>query len=173
MRPCLMICSVVPQLALLKRPRCQMRMRRKRVQRHQRSDLLLRQPRLHLPSIAQRIHHQKNAAAPSMAPAIPIPCLAPGEREAGKVWTYEVIGNRIQIRKEPKLDSEVQGEYLETGELFNVSERMRGADDDPRIYLQLMDGRGFVYNLSSKDVHKVVVQELGTSTLAEAAPTEE
>jgi len=58
------------------------------------------------------------------------------------------------------VESDPQGDYLENGELFNVTERVTGGGD-VRVYLRLADGRGWAYDRSAKDASKVVVEELG------------
>jgi len=64
-------------------------------------------------------------------------------------WTYEVVGKKLGIRKEPDAENSTSSGHLSPGELFNVSERLVGSDG--RIYLWRADGRGWAYDRSAKD----------------------
>jgi len=58
---------------------------------------------------------------------------------------YQVTANVfLDIRKEPNIDSELQGESLGIGEVFEVAEIYRSAD--ARTYFRLADGRGWVFD---------------------------
>jgi len=89
------------------------------------------------------------------------------ESEKGFLWTYEVTGKNIGIREGPSVDSNHQGDYIENGELFNVTERLSGGGD-VRVYLRLADGRGWAYDRSAKDESKVIVEELGAKPVVGA-----
>jgi len=103
------------------------------------------------------------ARSPAVATAKAAKRVVPAtqESETGKIWTYEVTGRKIGIRKDPSVESDQQGDYIENGELFNVIERRR-VSGDVRLYLKLADGRGWAYDRSAKDDGKVVVEELGS-----------
>jgi len=71
------------------------------------------------------------------------------------LWTYEVTGNKLGIRKSPDVGTAGAG-YLTPGEFFKVTEQRPGKDG--RTYLRLADGRGWAYDRSAKDIEKVVVR---------------
>eukprot|EP00933_Yihiella_yeosuensis_P030294 TRINITY_DN23955_c0_g1_i1.p1 TRINITY_DN23955_c0_g1~~TRINITY_DN23955_c0_g1_i1.p1 ORF type:complete len:1351 (-),score=366.53 TRINITY_DN23955_c0_g1_i1:152-4117(-) len=90
--------------------------------------------------------------------------LASPPKESRKMWTYKVTGKKISIRAEPKVSKDEngeKGEYLKSGVLFKVSERVDG--EDGRTYLRLADGRGWAYDRSAKDIDKIVVEEISSS----------
>jgi len=99
------------------------------------------------------------AAEESAAPETAQP---PAETGAKKLWTYEVIGKKLGIRKGPDVATTTVG-HLAPGEFFNVTQQVRGKDG--RTYLRLADGRGWAYDRSAKDFDKVVVQELAVEPL--------
>jgi len=75
-------------------------------------------------------------------------------------WTYEVIGNKLGIRKVPDTQNAPSTGYLAPGEFFKVTEQVAG--EDGRTYLRLADGRGWAYDRSAKDIKKVVVRLIKT-----------
>eukprot|EP00930_Biecheleria_cincta_P044677 TRINITY_DN30757_c0_g1_i1.p1 TRINITY_DN30757_c0_g1~~TRINITY_DN30757_c0_g1_i1.p1 ORF type:complete len:382 (+),score=65.86 TRINITY_DN30757_c0_g1_i1:149-1294(+) len=81
---------------------------------------------------------------------------------------FVVTGKKLGIRDKPTLDSKGEKGYLTTGETFGVAEEKRGRDG--RIYFRLADGRGWVYNRSSKDFSKIVVEEVVPSSRPVASP---
>lgn len=80
-------------------------------------------------------------------------------------WIYENIGKKLGIRLGPDVNSDAQGEYISSGHRFGVQEKVQGSAGDPRVYLKLSDGRGFVYDRSAKDSGKVVAREVEADSL--------
>lgn len=72
---------------------------------------------------------------------------------------YVVVGKKIGIRCGPSIVGDARDAgYLISKEVFEVDKITAG--EDGRQYLRLADGSGWVYDRSSKDFNKVVVQEL-------------
>eukprot|EP00434_Breviolum_minutum_P020669 symbB.v1.2.018223.t1/scaffold1421.1/size119699/4 len=59
---------------------------------------------------------------------------------------YQVTAEGIAIRTLPDERSPRTGEILREGEKFTAVEAVDGIDNDPRLYLRLPDGRGWVFN---------------------------
>jgi len=59
---------------------------------------------------------------------------------------YQVTAEGIAIRTLPDERSPRTGEILREGEKFTAIEAVDGIDNDPRLYLRLPDGRGWVFN---------------------------
>jgi len=86
------------------------------------------------------------AAAP--APAVAEPTAERGRRtlEYMEEREYEVTAEGIAIRTLPDERSPRTGEILRQGEKFTAIEAVDGIHNDPRLYLRLPDGRGWVFN---------------------------
>jgi len=60
-------------------------------------------------------------------------------------WRYNVVlDTRVQVRKGPSLEAEVNGVVLLGGESILINERVTGPDD-MRTWLRLKDGQGWVH----------------------------
>merc|ERR1719181_1252416 len=74
----------------------------------------------------------------------------------------------IEVRASPDLEAPRTGQVLMQNEIFAVSQHMPGADG--RIYLQLADGQGWVFDDSALVPHDPSVVHLPYVTPQQATP---
>ncbi|CAE8672712.1 unnamed protein product, partial [Polarella glacialis] len=91
-------------------------------------------------------------------------------------WTFVPPDSNkpLDLRREPRLDSERSGERLKAGSIFHVSSEVAGADGT--LFLELDDGRGWAFDRASFSVYRLSPHEAprnSASHVAELAPGSE
>lgn len=95
----------------------------------------------------------------------------PQREQMPALKAFEVTGKKIGIRDGPDhtlpvvSSSDGVDEYVRTGEVFGVSAVVPSSDGSGRQYLKLADGRGFVFDRSTKEDGKVIVREVDPLSL--------
>lgn len=93
---------------------------------------------------------QKEPEKPTPTPEVALkekePSRAKRTLEYMEEREYEVIAEGIAVRTLPDERSPRTGEILRQGEKFTAIEAQDGRGNDPRLYLRLPEGRGWVFN---------------------------